>query len=89
MLRFQFVPTPGCPGGDTVSEELILTRTEAARRAGVPPSTIQLWIQAGLLRPIGPARLGHRNRPIVRAAELDRMLEQRSEHLRLWSEVWA
>jgi hypothetical protein len=72
-----------------VSEELILTREEAAHRAGVPASTIQLWMRAGLLHPIGPARLGHRNRPILRATELDCMLEQRSQHLRLWSEVWA
>lgn len=72
-----------------MSEELILTRTEAARRAGVPPSTIQLWIQAGLLHPVGPARVGHRHRPTIRATELDRMLERRSQHLQLWSEVWA
>jgi predicted site-specific integrase-resolvase len=74
-------------GGHVQSEEL-LTRHEAARRAGVTYNTIQLWMRAGRLHPVGPARVGGAGRPVIRATELEEVIRQLDEERPAWERIW-
>ena len=49
-------------------QDLLMTRHEAARRAGVTFNTILLWIRAGRLHPVADPDVG---RPSLRLSEVD------------------
>ena len=51
----------------------LLTRHEAARRAGVTYNTILLWERAGRLHPVPVRRGGRRERFFIRSSELQRV----------------
>jgi predicted site-specific integrase-resolvase len=67
-------------------QDLLVTRHEAARRAGVTFNTILLWIRAGRLHPVAEPGVG---RPTIRLSEIDAVVrETRSaadRTMQLWS----
>jgi predicted site-specific integrase-resolvase len=67
-------------------QEVLVTRHEAARRAGVTFNTIILWIRAGRLHPISEPSAG---RATIRVAELEALVDAedrlaRRHRTRVW-----
>ena len=54
-------------------QDLLVTRHEAARRAGVTFNTILLWIRAGRLHPVAEPGVG---RPTIRLSEIDAVVRE-------------
>jgi len=72
-----------------MQREELLTRQEAAERAGVTINTIKLWMHAGMLHPIGPAKVGRRPSPVIRASELETVIARRREKSLTAQRIWA
>jgi predicted site-specific integrase-resolvase len=67
-------------------QDLLVTRHEAARRAGVTFNTILLWIRAGRLHPVAEPGVG---RPTIRLSEIDTVVRETrvaaGRTMQLWS----
>ena len=67
-------------------QDLLVTRHEAARRAGVTFNTILLWIRAGRLHPVAEPGVG---RPTIRLSEIDAVVRETraaaGRTMQLWS----
>ena len=71
-----------------MQREELLSRHEAARRAGVTYNTIQLWMRAGRLHPVGPVRIGATRRPVIKASELNDLIQRRDDERAAWERIW-
>ena len=71
---------------DLVEQDLLVTRHEAARRAGVTFHTILLWIRAGRLHPVtepGPGR------PTLKLSEVDSVVRETRAAARRTVQIWS
>lgn len=67
-------------------QDLLVTRHEAARRAGVTFNTILLWIHAGRLHPVAEPGVG---RPTIRLSEVDAVVRETRAASRRTMQVWS
>jgi predicted site-specific integrase-resolvase len=67
-------------------QDLLVTRHEAARRAGVTFNTILLWIRAGRLHPVTEPGVG---RPTIRLTELDAVVRETRAADQRTMQIWS
>jgi predicted site-specific integrase-resolvase len=67
-------------------QDLLVTRHEAARRAGVTFNTILLWIRAGRLHPVTEPGVG---RPTIRLSEVDAVVRETRAAGRRTVQLWS
>jgi predicted site-specific integrase-resolvase len=67
-------------------QDLLMTRHQAARRAGVTFNTILLWIRAGRLHPIADPSIG---RPSLRLSEVDAAVRVTRSAGRRTMQIWS
>ena len=67
-------------------QDLLMTRHQAARRAGVTFNTILLWIRAGRLHPIADPGVG---RPSLLVSEVDAAVRAARTDARRGPDIWS
>ena len=67
-------------------QDLLITRHQAARRAGVTFNTILLWIRAGRLHPIADPGVG---RPSLLLSEVDAAVRDARSDARRSTDIWS
>jgi predicted site-specific integrase-resolvase len=67
-------------------QDLLVTRHEAARRAGVTFNTILLWIRAGRLHPVVEPGPGRRT---LKLSEVDSVVRETRAAARRTLEIWS
>ena len=67
-------------------QDLLMTRHQAARRAGVTFNTILLWIRAGRLHPIADPDVG---RPSLLLSEVDAAVRAARSETHRTVDIWS
>jgi hypothetical protein len=67
-------------------QDLLMTRHQAARRAGVTFNTILLWIRAGRLHPIADPDMG---RPSLLLSDVDAAVVAAQSDARRSVDIWS